>query len=490
MSALATARPLAPPPPAQHPRAANRTAVRVFGLDAVELHDLHWSARGIQPVRRGAAVRINPGIGAYLLLEAQRLVVCDLPPTGIVAPRRARVIHLLIREPGDDAYAERAEADEDGRLIAIRRRYQPHVIREAEAYITRDAALARRWRDAPDQRAARAEARCACGPRGRLARLEAAGRIFDARAALHDDDLPVELLRAATVHPAAGGDLVCLGDHVLAHRTARISPRARLIGPAWIGAGQVVLDDDVIVGPCVLGDLHDIDSYDVRSSLASMPAPATPGGAGGAMAGAAQSGRAFPALERTVNVLLSLAALALTLPLYPWIMLLIWLEDGRPFFFAHERQTLGGRPFPCLKFRTMCRDAERLKPGLKSINAADGPQFHVPDDPRLLRVGRWMRRLHLDELPQFLNVLAGQMNVIGPRPSPDAENQCCPPWREARLSVRPGITGLWQVMRTRQSGLDFQEWIKFDIEYVEKGGWMMDLMIIRRTFLILLHLDD
>jgi lipopolysaccharide/colanic/teichoic acid biosynthesis glycosyltransferase len=97
------------------------------------------------------------------------------------------------------------------------------------------------------------------------------------------------------------------------------------------------------------------------------------------------------------------------------------------------------------------------------------------------KVGRFLRKTRLDELPQFFNVLRGQMSVVGPRPSPFKENQFCPAWREARLSVRPGITGLWQVKRTREIGLDFQEWIKYDIEYVENASFSLDMMIILRT---------
>ncbi|MHC4711472.1 MAG: sugar transferase, partial [Planctomycetota bacterium] len=145
--------------------------------------------------------------------------------------------------------------------------------------------------------------------------------------------------------------------------------------------------------------------------------------------------------RRIFDIVFSLAALLLTAPLYPLIMFAIWLEDGRPFFFAHSRQTIGGRNFPCYKIRTMSRNADADKAMLAERNVCDGPQFHIEDDPRLLRVGRLLRRLHLDELPQFVNVLLGQMSVIGPRPSPDEENQFCPAWREARLSVKPGITG-------------------------------------------------
>jgi lipopolysaccharide/colanic/teichoic acid biosynthesis glycosyltransferase len=133
----------------------------------------------------------------------------------------------------------------------------------------------------------------------------------------------------------------------------------------------------------------------------------------------------------------------------------------------------------------MGKDAEQIKSELLSENQADGPQFYIEDDPRLTRVGRVLRKYHLDELPQFFNVLLGQMSVVGPRPSPFSENQYCPPWREARLSVRPGITGLWQVKRTRRSGTDFQEWIKYDIEYVENRNWRMDLMIIWKTIVLL-----
>ena len=168
-------------------------------------------------------------------------------------------------------------------------------------------------------------------------------------------------------------------------------------------------------------------------------------------------------------------------------MLAIYLEDGRPFFFLHPRETLGGREFGCIKFRSMRKDADKIKAQLASNNQADGPQFFIKNDPRLTRIGRLIRDLNVDELPQFINILLGDMSVVGPRPSPRKENQYCPPWREARLSVRPGITGLWQVKRTRRQGLDFQEWIKFDIQYVEQLSWKLDLWIIFQTFIVLLR---
>jgi lipopolysaccharide/colanic/teichoic acid biosynthesis glycosyltransferase len=111
----------------------------------------------------------------------------------------------------------------------------------------------------------------------------------------------------------------------------------------------------------------------------------------------------------------------------------------------------------------------------------------MENDPRITRVGRVLRKYHLDELPQFFNVLVGDMSVVGPRPSPRKENQFCPPWREARLSVRPGITGLWQVCRTRRAGSDFQEWIKYDLEYVERRTFWLDMKIIAQTVWQILH---
>src|SRR5690606_37334355 len=162
------------------------------------------------------------------------------------------------------------------------------------------------------------------------------------------------------------------------------------------------------------------------------------------------------------------------------------IEDGWPVFFAHRRQTIRGREFPCFKFRTMCRDAERMKAALAAVNACDGPQFFMQEDPRLLRVGRFLRRYQLDEPPQFWNVLLGHMSVVGPRPSPDGENQFCPAWREARLSVRPGVTGLWQIRRTREPLTDFQEWIRYDLEYVMQQSLRLDLWVIRQTVLSIL----
>jgi len=106
----------------------------------------------------------------------------------------------------------------------------------------------------------------------------------------------------------------------------------------------------------------------------------------------------------------------------------------------------------------------------------------MADDPRITTVGRFLRETYLDEIPQFFNVLMGEMSVVGPRPSPESENTLCASWRDARLSIRPGITGLWQICRTREPLKDFQEWIHYDTKYVRELSLRMDLWVCWRTF--------
>jgi lipopolysaccharide/colanic/teichoic acid biosynthesis glycosyltransferase/uridine kinase len=194
------------------------------------------------------------------------------------------------------------------------------------------------------------------------------------------------------------------------------------------------------------------------------------------------------AAKRLLDIVASTIFLLVFSPLYLLIALAIWLEDGRPVFFTQIRVGQFGREFRMYKFRSMCHNAEAKLQELLAKNChSEGVTFKIKNDPRLTRVGKFLRKYNLDELPQFWNVLLGDMSVVGPRPSPYSENQFCPPWREARLSVRPGITGLWQVRRTRRAGSDFQEWIKYDIEYVENRTWWLDMKIIYKTILTMVR---
>ncbi len=185
--------------------------------------------------------------------------------------------------------------------------------------------------------------------------------------------------------------------------------------------------------------------------------------------------------KRIFDFLFALTAMALLVIAFPAIAVAIKCTSSGPVFYRHKRQGLHGKPFDCLKFRTMVTDASRMQQDLKEINEVDGPQFKIEDDPRVTIVGQFLRTTNLDELPQFLNVLAGQMSIVGPRPSPDDENQMCPSWREARLSVRPGITGLWQVRRSPAREHDFQEWIRYDRDYVRGVSFLLDVKIILMT---------
>ncbi|MEN8152339.1 MAG: sugar transferase, partial [Planctomycetota bacterium] len=260
----------------------------------------------------------------------------------------------------------------------------------------------------------------------------------------------------------------------------------RLLGNARAGSARAVGDCEVCPGSAVLWDVPERRPEAPAVEWQELEPKRALDFPGRTM----RPGVVRRTVKRTFDILFAVCALALTLPLYPFIMLAIFLEDGWPFFFAHWRETRGGREFPCIKFRSMRRDAEKMKADLVAANEADGPQFFMDEDPRLTRIGRFLRKTQLDEIPQFVNVLLGHMSVVGPRPSPCSENQFCPGWREARLSVRPGVTGLWQVKRTRQKGLDFQEWIRFDIEYVERANLWLDLWIIWHTILVVLRGND
>lgn len=186
-------------------------------------------------------------------------------------------------------------------------------------------------------------------------------------------------------------------------------------------------------------------------------------------------------IKRLFDLLASLVILILFIPFFPIIALAIKLTSSGPVFYRARRQGLHGRIFDCLKFRTMLEKAEAMQEQLRFASQVDGPQFKIEDDPRISPIGKFLRDTCIDELPQFLNVLAGQMSIVGPRPSPESENEFCPTWRDARLSVKPGITGLWQVYRTREASMDFQEWICYDTDYVRRISFRTDVWICLKT---------
>lgn len=185
--------------------------------------------------------------------------------------------------------------------------------------------------------------------------------------------------------------------------------------------------------------------------------------------------------KRILDILASAMILILTLPIIAVVAIAVKMESKGPVFFSHKRQGIHGRIFNCLKFRTMIIDADNMQTLLRTINQVDGPQFKIDKDPRITKLGKFLRSSYIDEIPQLFNVLLGQMSMIGPRPSPSKENLLCPTWHDARLSVRPGITGLWQISRTRRANQDFQEWLHYDTQYVKNISLKLDIVIFFKT---------
>lgn len=161
------------------------------------------------------------------------------------------------------------------------------------------------------------------------------------------------------------------------------------------------------------------------------------------------------------------------------VVILIKLESPGPVLFRQKRVGKWGQTFTCYKFRSMYIDAERRLDELRALNEADGPVFKMKNDPRVTRVGRIIRKLSIDELPQLFNVVKGEMSIVGPRPAlPDEVAQySCDQIR--RLNAMPGITGLQQV--SGRSNIDFQQWIAFDLQYISEQSLRKDIEIIIKT---------
>jgi len=184
--------------------------------------------------------------------------------------------------------------------------------------------------------------------------------------------------------------------------------------------------------------------------------------------------------KRAFDVVAGLAFLAVFSPLYLLIALLVKLEDGGPVFFTQKRVGQFGREFKFYKFRSMCVDAEaRLKALLATNQHKEGVTFKMKNDPRLTRIGKWLRRFSLDELPQFFNVLIGDMSIVGPRPPVPREVALYSLADRRRLAVKPGITCLWQI--GGRSEIDFSGQVKLDVKYIEEQSMWGDIAIVART---------
>lgn len=184
--------------------------------------------------------------------------------------------------------------------------------------------------------------------------------------------------------------------------------------------------------------------------------------------------------KRLLDVVLAVLAIIVLAPLFLGIMLAIRLTSPGPIFFQQLRSTLRGRQFRMYKFRTMVPDAEKFRAQLIELNEVSGPVFKIKDDPRVTRVGRWLRRYSLDELPQLWNVLKGDMSIVGPRPPIPAEVAEYESWQRRRLSMRAGCTCLWQI--SGRNHLPFEEWMRLDLKYIDTWSLGLDFQIMLKTF--------
>ena len=190
-------------------------------------------------------------------------------------------------------------------------------------------------------------------------------------------------------------------------------------------------------------------------------------------------------LKRTVDALSATLALVFTSPLLSIIALVIKLESPGPALYRAERVGIKGRRFCCYKFRTMSADADKIKEALRARNERQGPFFKMADDPRITRVGRWLRRYSLDELPQLWNVVRGEMSLVGPRPHPLDDFERYELGDLQRLNVPPGLTGLWQVTARRDPS--FERGLALDLEYIKSWTLWRDFQILYKTVSVVLH---
>ncbi len=188
--------------------------------------------------------------------------------------------------------------------------------------------------------------------------------------------------------------------------------------------------------------------------------------------------RGYQVSKRLFDLLVVFLALPFVLFLMAAVALVVRLDSPGPILFLQERTGKNGRRFKMLKFRTMLRNAEALKAEYAHLNELTWPDFKITSDPRVTRVGGFLRRTSLDELPQLFNILRGDMSLVGPRPT-SFESATYELWQTERLEVRPGLTGLWQV--AGRADIDFAERVELDIEYIERQSWRLDLQILWQT---------
>jgi len=189
-------------------------------------------------------------------------------------------------------------------------------------------------------------------------------------------------------------------------------------------------------------------------------------------------------IKRAMDIVLSLFFLVITSPIYLITAIAIKLNSKGPVFFSQVRCGVNGRKFTLYKFRSMVVGAEMKKKLIEKMNEMDGPVFKVKHDPRITKVGRIIRKLSIDELPQLINVLKGDMSIVGPRPPLPVEVEMYELWQRRRLSLKPGITCVWQV--SGRNNVNFDRWMEMDLDYIDNWSLLLDIKILIKTFFVVL----
>ena len=187
--------------------------------------------------------------------------------------------------------------------------------------------------------------------------------------------------------------------------------------------------------------------------------------------------------KRAIDIIGSLVGLILASPILLVLGILIKLESKGPIVFSQTRVGLNGKEFKMYKLRSMVVNAEELKKKLEAQNEMSGPMFKIKDDPRITRIGKFIRKTSIDELAQLVNVLKGDMSLVGPRPSLPKEVAEFESWMLERLEVKPGLTCYWQVMG--RNNIEFKEWMMLDVKYVRERSFLLDIRLIFKTFFVL-----
>lgn len=184
-------------------------------------------------------------------------------------------------------------------------------------------------------------------------------------------------------------------------------------------------------------------------------------------------------MKRLIDILISIILLIILFPFMMLVAILIKLDSEGDVFFIQLRSGLLGKSFYIYKFRSMVKDAERLKDSLKEKNEMNGPVFKMQNDPRVTTIGKILRKYSIDELPQLINVIKGEMSIVGPRPPLISEVQVYKPYHKRRLTVKPGLTCLWQIKGRNE--IDFEKWVELDLQYIDNWSLMLDFKIMYKT---------